>query len=476
MMQARVFDAFPIRISPGEGRFSCRGLFRLFETLREESLELNSLLLLRGGKLAFEYYAHPYGPQIPRDSFSAVKSFISLAVGLVTNEGLLDIEEKVVDVFPEYRMANPSDYLQEMTVKHLLTSSTGHDGDALRWFPDDCDDIVQWFLDLEVPFEPGSQCRIENPTFLILERIVARRAGRSVQHVLIDDIFSKIGMGHVDWVEIEPDGLFTTLRATPLDYARIGLLLYNGGQWGDQLVIPKNWIQAATAKHIAYPEGLRASFYGYLFWCDNLGGFSAVGDHGQRIIVIPERDLIVVMTGTEPEHGRIYDHVMQMLACDYEGGDGPSDERALTDLLTEMDRARPEPRYMPRTAYDINGETYTFVPQQYFAPTELTLHFADGETFRLDIGDGKGRKSTLTGSLNGEFLLGQLPPDNFYSGYRDAGTEVAARGRWTSDSVFECEIRPLRYGMCHRYVATFHGRGLHLNCRCHRRQEALESQ
>ena len=127
-MQPRVFDAFPVRISPGEGWFSCRGLLRLFETLREESLEMNSLLLLRGGRLAFEYYAHPYGPQIRRDSFSAVKSFISLAVGLVANEGLLDIEEKVVDVFPEYRVANPGDYLQAMTVEHLLTSSTGHGG------------------------------------------------------------------------------------------------------------------------------------------------------------------------------------------------------------------------------------------------------------------------------------------------------------------------------------------------------------
>ncbi len=118
---------------------------------------------------------------------------------------------------------------------------------------------------------------------------------------------------------------------------------------------------------------------------------------------------------------------------------------------------------------------YTFLPQQYFAPAELTLHFVEGEAFRMDIGDGKGRKSTVAGSLNGEFLLGQLPPDNFYSGYHDAGTEVAARGRWTSDSVFECEIRPLRHGMCHRYVATFHGQGLHLHCRCHRREETLES-
>jgi CubicO group peptidase (beta-lactamase class C family) len=467
-------EAFPLRITLEEAGLSEPRLARFFATINEQHLDLNSLLLLKGGKLAFEYHAYPYDPDTPRASFSAIKAFIALAVGITVDRGRLDVDERILDIFSEYHVVNPSTNLQRMTVRHLLTSSTGHDGPALQWVPDDCDNIVTWFLQQDVPFPPGERCRYENPCFLILSYILIRRNACSVQQLLEDELFHKIGMGKVGWITRRPDDIILGIQATPRDYARIGVLLQHYGYWGAEQVVSERWLRAATSKQVLYPEGRRASWYGYLLWCDNIGGFSAVGDHGQRILVLPERDLVIVMTGTEPQHGKLYDAFVTFL-IDKEEHDLANG--ALLDEVLTANRPMSHTPTLPKTAHDISGVVYRFSPQEYSSPSELQFHFDGSDTFLLDIGNAEGRHDRLRGALNGTFHIGTVSPENVFGFQQNnyTETEVAVRGQWTSDSVFECEIRPLRYGMAYHYVLTVHDGGVQLYCRMNRRTETLNS-
>ena len=316
-MDTKVFDAFPRKIELTEAGLSACALRRMFEVVLEDELELNGLLLLRGGSLAFEHHVYPYRPDIPRMSFSMVEGFITTAVGLIVDQGLLDIDEKVVDIFPEHCPKDVSQHLSEMSVKHLLTSATGHDMAAINtanpmWLTDMSDNVIHHFLRFDVPYKPGETLRYE-PTHLMLASIVAKRSGYSAQQLLEKDVFRRAGMKSVSWYEVGPDRLPMLVRATPLDYARFGLLLQNDCRWGDEQLISESWIRDATSSQIEFPNATWLVGLGYFFGRLSFGGFEASGDHGQRIYVIPEMDLVVVMTGTEPRDGRLFGVLLDML-------------------------------------------------------------------------------------------------------------------------------------------------------------------
>ena len=480
-MDTRVFDAFPRKIELAEAGLSARALRRMFEVVLEDELELNGLLLLRGGSLAFEHHVYPYRPDIPRMSFSMVEGFITTAVGLIVDQGLLDIDEKVVDIFPEHCPRDVSQHLSEMSVRHLLTSSTGHDMAAISaanpmWLRDMSDNVVHHFLHFDVPYKPGETLRYE-PTHLVLASIVAKRSGCSAQQLLEKRLFRRVGMESVSWYEVGPDRLPMLVSATPLDYARFGLLLQNDGRWGDEQLIPESWVRDATSSQIDWPNATWLVGFGYFFGRLSFGGFEAAGDHGQRIYVIPEMDLVVVMTGTEPRDGRLFGVLVEMLrAIDVDDGQ-PGDVSGLNDLLAEMNRPQHLAPWLPPCAREIDGTAYRFLPEQYFPPTRLALHFEGEDTFAVDFTNKRGLRDMFNGSLDGRFKIERLPPDNALgTGWRNQGTEVAMRGRWASERVFECEVRPLSYGTCMRCTLTVGNDFVQLYCKHNRREETLIAQ
>ena len=86
----------------------------------------HSFIVVRNGHAVAEGYWSPYGKEQPHELYSLSKSFTSSAVGLAVEEGLLSIDDKVVDFFPEDIPEGAGDNLKNMRVRQLLTMSTGH--------------------------------------------------------------------------------------------------------------------------------------------------------------------------------------------------------------------------------------------------------------------------------------------------------------------------------------------------------------
>ena len=471
-----LFNSFPLSISLEEAKISYNDIQNFLNIIIDKNLDLNSFLLLKNGRLVFEYNKYPYDSNTPRDSFSAVKALISLAVGITVDKGLLNIDEKIVDIFSEHKIKNPDNKLHQISVKHLLTSSTGHDGDALFSCPKDCNDIVKWFLELNIPHEPGKQCRYENPCYLILSHILVKRNNCSVQTLLDKYLFSKIEAKSISWLNLKQDNIPLKFRTTPLDYARVGLLLLNKGVWNGSRVISEEWIQLATLPQIEYPQGSRMNNYGFLFWCDNIGGFSATGDHGQRLIVLPEQDLVVVMTGTEPNHGLIYDYfvdfykrIKKNIPQDYGTVDNIKilNQSSLSDNKNKLFEA----------ALQITGKTYSFSPQEYCSPSKLGFSFLEQNIFKVIITNNDGVEGEFTGALGNIYHFSKLTPINIFTSIlnNDTETEVAVRGNWKTPKIFICEIRPLRYGTVYKYQMEIKSDRIKLTCTCNRRKEILYS-
>ena len=91
----------------------------------DKKVGLAGIAILKDGKLVAEHYVPPYGAGYRHVSFSMCKSVTSMAVGLAMEEGLLSLDEKLVDIFPEYTGLFTKKAMKEVTVKHLLTMTAG---------------------------------------------------------------------------------------------------------------------------------------------------------------------------------------------------------------------------------------------------------------------------------------------------------------------------------------------------------------
>jgi CubicO group peptidase (beta-lactamase class C family) len=122
-------------------------------------------------------------------------------------------------------------------------------------------------------------------------------------------LFEPIGISSVRWSEAHGDSEGATgMALTARDMAKIGYLYLNNGTWEGKQIIPEEWVRESTRVQIKVPSVPYFSIhldYGFLWWIHSVGdhdAFSAVGFGGQYITVVPELDLVVVITTTEASH------------------------------------------------------------------------------------------------------------------------------------------------------------------------------
>ncbi|MCD8021059.1 MAG: beta-lactamase family protein [Clostridiales bacterium] len=226
-----------------------------------------------------------------RNVYSATKSFTSCAVGFAVQEGLLSLDEKLVDVFHEDIPANPSSNLKKATVRDLLTMYLGQEKAALmgaqRPFYQE-DDWVKLALRIPFVYEPGTKFVYNNVGPYLAGILVQRRAGCDLVSYLIPRLFCKLGIKRPTW-EVDPlgnsfgaGGLFLTLS----ELHKFGLFYLQKGKWNGEQILNSAWIEESTRQQQDAP-------YGYLFWRGNYNSFRADGKYSQLSIVLPEKCAVV---------------------------------------------------------------------------------------------------------------------------------------------------------------------------------------
>ena len=112
--------ALPRADFPEQVGVSSKAISELLDDFERSGIELHSIMILRHGKVAFETWRDPYAPDIPHTMYSVSKSFASIATGFAIDEGLLTLDTKVIDIFPEYRPQKYDANLEKMTVFHQI--------------------------------------------------------------------------------------------------------------------------------------------------------------------------------------------------------------------------------------------------------------------------------------------------------------------------------------------------------------------
>src|SRR5215472_2136141 len=120
------------RSEPSAERVDASSVLDLLDRLEQQSVECHSIMLVRHGRVIAEGWWAPFSPDRPHLLYSLTKSFISIAVGFAVTDGLLGLDDRVVDVLPDHVPADIAPHAGRLDVRHLLTMTTGHRIDTLK--------------------------------------------------------------------------------------------------------------------------------------------------------------------------------------------------------------------------------------------------------------------------------------------------------------------------------------------------------
>ena len=126
------------------------------KAIEEEGQGIHSVMVVKNGKVVFEKWLGEWTADKPHELHSVSKTFTATAVGMVYDMGLISLDDKVIDYFPEYLPETVNDNLKSLTIRHLLTMNSGFEKSPDKKIRDNRTDWIKGFL--EEPFDrtPGT--------------------------------------------------------------------------------------------------------------------------------------------------------------------------------------------------------------------------------------------------------------------------------------------------------------------------------
>jgi CubicO group peptidase (beta-lactamase class C family) len=317
-------DGWPVA-SLNEDKLVDRGaLCGMADRLADSSdANIHAVLVARGGKLVFERYFRGsdeiYGRPVGKVTFDAdtlnnvksvSKSVASLAVGIAIDRGLIrSVNEPIFSFFPELSdLRSPEK--DRIQLLHVLTMSMGlgwveatpsnegnNDEGRMHMASDPC----RYVLGLPVTAPAGQEFFYNTGALTLMSAIVRKATGRPLDEFARETLFEPLGITRVEWNRYKGDSdAGGGLRLRPRDMAKLGQLVLAGGRWNDRQIVSREWIETSTAPKLKATDN---QSYGYLWWLGRslLNGrevrwVGALGRGGQSIRIVPELDLVVVVT------------------------------------------------------------------------------------------------------------------------------------------------------------------------------------
>ena len=283
-----------------------------------DKTQVCSFILVRHNAIAYEKYFDGTTVENFNNVYSVTKSVVSALTGIATEKKLIGgTEDKLNLYFPEDCKEADAQY-STITIENLLTMTPGFCEDFSSWTQEK--DLVSAVFKLPVKYKPGEEFQYANSATHLLSAILTKAAGMSTYEFAEKYLFQPLGITQKKWA-VDGTGIYTgyaNLYLRPRDMAKFGQLYLNGGKWEGARIIPEEWVKASTETHYKFKSEAAESAssstssdsasessgeldtgYGYKWWTSKISGYytySAIGYGGQYITVIPDLDIVMVLT------------------------------------------------------------------------------------------------------------------------------------------------------------------------------------
>ena len=462
--------------------------YQNINTENEQNL-IESITIVRNGYIVADIYLNPLFPKNTKHVIhSCTKSIISALVGIAIDKGYIaNVGTPVLDILGREVSNNDDGRIEDLTVRDLLTMQTGlHSQDSYlyQWRGlfemQHTDDWVQYALNLPFETAPGTRFDYSNMATFLLSAIITKATGMSTMSFAQEQLFDPIGIEDVKWEE-SPKGIhigWARMWLKPRDMAKIGLLYLQKGKWDDVQLIPAAWIEESLIAHSS-PKKYRyvyndenkidymtsgglwtftnfarpfADGYGYQWWLDKSGMYSAIGVGGQFIMVVPKANLVVVFTSKLSSATSflpvkmLKKFILPAIVSDEPIVVDAVDQARLDSLSTiPSGRSAPKPvPQLPDIAFEIAGKPYALEANPWRCNNFQLLFHRDQDYAEISYTAKENDRISYRIGLDDVYRFTESNQDIY-----------AAKGSWISTNTFVIEYEVIGYSSKGKWTLSF---------------------
>jgi CubicO group peptidase (beta-lactamase class C family) len=424
----------------------------------------DSLLVTRHGRIVLDAYYAPFTADMPHAINSSTKAVVATLMAMAYKHGLLDrLDHPVLDFFTDRSVADVDERKKAITVQHLLNMTSGLDWDegfeggreqSLRDMGTSSD-WVKFILDRPMAHAPGENFYYNSGGSHLLSAIVSKLTGKNIADYANEQLFGPLGIAPPFWrrdPQRLPIGGFG-LAMRPRDMAKIGYLYLRNGEWEDKRLLPADFPYAVS--HATIDMNARsepALRYANQFW--SIPGkhvYMAVGYHCQTIMVLPEQDIVAVMTARDfCPFGRLSDDITGAVKSDSALPANPSAADQLAKAIADVSTEKPtRVGATPAIAAAISGKTYKFSDNPLGIKSVALFLTDENPRYIVETAAGDPARRQLDGPIGLDGLYRKSTPG--FLGIR------AAKGAWQNEHTFVVDFQYVGLGEASTWTFTFDG-------------------
>lgn len=415
--------------------------------LQAQEIPMHSILLLHHDKLIAEGYYAPYQADTLHRMFSISKSFTSIAIGLLAEEGKLSLSDRIVTHFPDKVPKDVHPWIASMTIRDMLMMRTCHASTTYKLNMEK--DWVESFF-TTLPTHPAGRLFHYDTSSAHTLCALAERLSSMPMLDYLKKKLSPLEFSKASYMLTDPFGISlggSGLVATPMDLFKFGYLIAHRGNINGSQLVPASYIETATSNltdtYVTAPILSEACGYGYQFWRNQKNGYTCYGMGGQLIIILPDYDLVCVTTadtqgiggGNQTIYDALYEEILPFLS----DTPVPVQEEEYATLQKQLKTLKIFPvkgNSSSPLAQDISNIMF-YAEKNSMGFSRLQLTFSP----RISSPSEKDSSGTLSFTLKGieyslPFGIGQLVSSSFpiYD------FNCAASGAWLTDNTFYIKV------------------------------------
>ena len=269
---------------------------------------IHSLLVIVDNKLVVEQYYNGWKKDRLHILASNTKSFNSFLIGVAIEQGsIINVDQRMLDFFPEYEYLEKDTLKNKITIKDLLTMTSGFQWDE-QSLPltdpnnmgrqmDLTDDWLKSALRLPMDTIPGTKYVYSGPNNIILSEIIKRTTGQNIAEFAEKYLFEPISIKEYSWGA--KNGIYDGgggLKLKSRDITKYGLLHLNKGKWNDKEIVSEKWIEEIFTPYIEIKHPLYSCYQWQMAETEfDFNAWFIPGNGGQIINIIPELDNVIVI-------------------------------------------------------------------------------------------------------------------------------------------------------------------------------------
>ena len=283
--------------APETQGISSRDIADFIEELsNDETLNMHNVIIARNGKIVCEAYFGAHKSGIWKATFSACKSVVSIAIGMLIDDGLISYDTRLEDIFPNETKSLIKLRVRHVTVYDLLTMQSGMTSLEETGAMNE-KELFKAFINTPLTHDPGKKFAYNSTNTYVLSCIVKKVSGKGLTDFLGKRLFEPLGIKNYYWgksaegIEFGGWGLYIS----PCDFAKIGMMLLNGGIWNGERIVSREYVDNATRMHALSNDSAYGFNYGLQMWINKKEDqFLFNGMLGQNVWCFKRNGIVIV--------------------------------------------------------------------------------------------------------------------------------------------------------------------------------------